>query len=97
MEILTGGRDRELEPGELLDIGEGGARFHLAVPLPMGTHVILDVHLPTGSKQMTTMRFAGIVTRTQEKPPYEVAVKFHRKGPILRDEPGGSSKKHETA
>ena len=85
MEILTGGRDRGLERGEVVDVGVGGARLHLSQPLPVGTRVMLDICFPT-SGAATTVRFEGTVTRAQEQPRYEIVVRFRRSGVILRNE-----------
>lgn len=87
MEILTGGRDRGLNRGEVVDVGVGGARLHLSQPLPVGTRVMLDICFPT-SGAATTVRFEGTVTRAQEQPRYEIVVRFHRSGMILRSELG---------
>ena len=85
MEILTGGRDRGLERGEVVDVGVGGARLHLSQPLPVGTRVMLDIWFPT-SGAATTVPFEGTVTRAQEQPRYEIVVRFRRSGVILRNE-----------
>jgi len=87
VEILTGGRDRGLERGELVDVGEGGARLHLSQPLPVGTRVRLHICFPT-SGAATTVRFEGAVTRAHDQPRYEIVVRFHRSGVILRNERG---------
>jgi hypothetical protein len=77
---------RDLGRGTLNDIGERGARIHFSAPLAVKNRICLDIHFcsdPAG--QMTTMRFWGIVERTSQEPPYEVAVRFVSRGLFLRD------------
>ena len=85
LKVLSRGKRHEAERGEVVDVGVGGARLHLSQPLPVGTRVMLDICFPTGGAA-TTVRFEGTVTRAQEQPRYEIVVRFHRSGRILRSE-----------
>jgi len=87
LKVLGRGKRHEAERGELLDVGEGGARLHLSQPLPVGTRVMLDICFPT-SGAATTVRFEGTVTRAHEQPRYEIVVRFRGNGAILRNELG---------
>ena len=84
VEVLCRARGSQPERGELLDIGVGGARFTLPRPLAVGTRVFLDVHFSHPPEGVTTIRFKGIVTRSQEEWPHEMAVRFQSGGRFLR-------------
>ena len=90
LKVLSRGKRHEAERGEVVDVGVGGARLHLSQPLPVGTRVMLDICFPT-SGAATTVRFEGTVTRAHEQPRYEIVVRFHRSGMILRNELGALS------
>ena len=87
LKVLSRGQRHEAVCGEVIDVGVGGARLHLSQPLAVGTRVKLDICFPT-SGAATTVRFEGTVTRAQEQPRYEIVVRFHRNGMILRNELG---------
>jgi len=84
VQVLSRGRGGQPERGELLDVGLGGARFTLRRPLAAGTRVFLDVHFSNPPEGVTTIRFKGIVTRSQQEPPHEIAVRFQSGGRFLR-------------
>jgi hypothetical protein len=84
VEILSKGRGGQPERGELLDIGRGGARLTLPRLLALGTRVSLDVNFPNPPEGMTTVRFKGIVTRSLQGSPHEIAVRFRSGGRFLR-------------
>ncbi len=69
-----------IEFGQLCDIGERGARFHLDRPLNANTRVNLLVHFRDPYEQVVTLGFDAVVTRAEQTPPYEIAVRF-RSGP----------------
>jgi c-di-GMP-binding flagellar brake protein YcgR len=78
---LSNGPDHQTEMrGVLYDIGVGGARIALDQPLVPGTRLVLLVHFQTPDKQVTTIRFEGIVQRLREEPRFEVAVGFRGTG-----------------
>jgi hypothetical protein len=87
VEVLSGETVVEIERGQLLDIGLGGARFELLRRLAPGTHVCLDLHPPAAPEAQARIRFKGVVTRSQEMPPHEIAVCFQGRGRLLRARP----------
>jgi hypothetical protein len=60
--------------GILIDIASNGARFVVAESLPAGSHVVLEVELPSPRRGSNRIRFEGTVLRSQLQ--YEVAVAF---------------------
>ena len=72
--------------GVLYDIGVDGARVALEQPVPPGTKLTLFVHFQAPQKQVTTIRFEGIVQRLDEKPRFEGAVTFQGVGRFLQSQ-----------
>jgi hypothetical protein len=72
--------------GQLRNIGTRGARFTLDRPLHVNTAAVLLVHFSDPYERATTIRFEGTVTRVGIRPPYEIALRFHRGAKIY---PGG--------
>jgi hypothetical protein len=83
--LRVGGRTTEGEQGHLCDIGTKGARFQFRRELSVGEILTLLVHFPDCDDGVTTVRFTGMVIRTQVGPPFEIAVRFRRGGRFLRD------------
>lgn len=73
-----------IEFGQLCDIGEQGARFHLERPLSVNTGVNLLVHFRDPSEQIITLGFDAVVTRASQTPPYEIAVRFRGEPMFIR-------------
>lgn len=76
------GKMQEVEAGYLRDIGAYGARFYANQPFKVGARVTLHVNFPSPRKGITTIRFEGVVTRSQ--PRQETAVEFDRPGKFLK-------------
>jgi len=68
--------------GILIDIASHGARFVSTESLPAGSHVVLEVELPSPRRGSNRIRFEGTVLRSQLQ--YEVAVAFPDSGRFLR-------------
>jgi len=83
--ITLGTRGRTAWSGHLQDIGTNGACFRLNRQLAVGQVLVLLVHFQDPDKGVTTVRFLGTVTRAQASPPFEIAVRFRRRGRFLRD------------
>jgi hypothetical protein len=60
----------------LYDIGVGGAKLELEQPLARGTKIAVLVHFRTPDKQITTVRFEGVVEHLKKEPRFEVDVDF---------------------
>ena len=71
--------------GRLCDMGDSGARFHLASPLTVGTRLGIDMHFMNRDNRITTMHFTGTVLRAQQQPPFETAVRFETGARFVRD------------
>jgi hypothetical protein len=56
----------------------------LEQPVPPGTKLTLFVHFQAPQKQVTTIRFEGIVQRLQEEPRFQIAVDFQGTGRFLQ-------------
>jgi len=78
------GRKASQERARLVDIGACGASLYSPVPLDVGSDVTLMIEFPDGGGAVRTVQFEGLVTRAQEKPLYEAAVVFRRRGRFLR-------------
>ena len=86
---LSNGANHETEvQGVLCDISVGGARLELEEPIVCGTRIILFVHFRAPDKQVTTVRFEGIVERLKEQPRFEVAMGFRGSGRFLQKQLG---------
>lgn len=72
--------------GVLYNIGVGGARLALDQPVPPGSKITLFVHFRAPEKQVTTIRFEGIVQRLQEEPRFGIAVSFQGTGRFLQNQ-----------
>lgn len=68
--------------GKLLDIASNGARVLIGESLEPGSHVVLDVELPSSRPGFNRVRFEGTVLRSQSQ--HEVAVTFQESGKFLR-------------
>ncbi len=84
LKISKRGSPTAFVPGQLLDIGMGGARIHVGRQLEAGSRVILHAHFRDTKQRVVTVRFEGVVQRADQQPLYEVAVQFRRNGQILR-------------
>jgi hypothetical protein len=84
---LSNGLNHETEiPGRLYDIGVGGAKLELDQPLVRGTKVAVLVHFQTPDKQVTTVRFEGVVEHLKKEPRFEVDVDFRGTGRYLQSQ-----------
>jgi len=84
---LSNGRNHETEiPGMLYDIGVGGAKLELEQPLARGTKIAVLVHFRSPDKQITTVRFEGIVEHLKKEPRFEVDVDFRGTGRYLQSQ-----------
>jgi hypothetical protein len=84
---LSNGPNRETEvPGVLYNIGVGGANLELEQPIVPGTKIILFVHFRAPDKQVTTIRFEGIVERLKKEPRVEIGVGFLGTGRFLQNQ-----------
>lgn len=92
VEVSNRRNDKIKVPGVLCDIGVGGARVVLERPLQPGTKLTLFVHFRTPEKEVTTMRFEGIVLSVQESPRFEIAVRFKGTGRYLQNQLSGICK-----
>jgi len=82
---LSNGRNHETEiPGVLYDIGVGGAKLELEQPLVKGTKIAVLVHFLAPDKQITTVRFEGIVEHLKKEPRFEIDVDFRGTGRYLQ-------------
>lgn len=70
--------------GKLVDIGSNGARFLTQEPLEVGSHVVMELDLPSPRRGFNRIRFEGTVMRSQLR--HEVAVVFAESGKFLRSE-----------
>jgi hypothetical protein len=68
--------------GKLLDIAASGARLLVGESIEAGSHVVLEVELPSPRRGFNTIRFEGTVLRSQSQ--HEVAVTFPDAGRFLR-------------
>jgi PilZ domain len=68
--------------GKLLDIASNGARLLVGESLEAGSHVVLDVELPSSRPGFNRIRFEGTVLRSESQ--HEVAVTFQESGKFLR-------------
>jgi hypothetical protein len=81
-------RTEEFEPqmpaikGKLLDIAASGARLLVGESIQAGSHVVLEVELPSPRRGLNRIRFEGTVLRSQSQ--HEVAVIFPDAGKFLR-------------
>ena len=84
---VSNGPNNEVQvQGVLYDIGVDGARVALEQPVPLGTKLTLFVHFQASQKQVTTIRFEGIVQRLDEKARFEGAVTFQGAGRFQQSE-----------
>ena len=77
-------RSTETEQGYLCDISTKGARFQFRRELSVGEVLTLWVHFPDHDN-VTTIRFMGMVIRTQVGWAFEIAVRFRHRGRFLRE------------
>jgi len=70
--------------GKLLDIASNGARLLIGESLEAGSHVVLEVELPSSRPGFNRVRFEGTVLRSQSQ--HEVAVTFQESGKFLRSD-----------
>jgi|SRR5215472_6769866 len=68
--------------GKLLDIASSGARLLVGESIETGSHVVLDIELPSSRPGFNRIRFEGTVLRSQSQ--HEVAVTFQESGKFLR-------------
>jgi PilZ domain len=68
--------------GKLVDIASNGARLLIGESLEVGSHVVLEVELPSPRRGLNRIRFEGTVLRSQSQ--HEVAVTFPESGRFLR-------------
>src|SRR5205814_1324724 len=85
LEMRLPGRPRLQQKGILLDIGEGGASVSLEKPVPVGTRVVLTLHLACEERKIAaTMRFEATVLRSGEALLNHTAIRFRNRGRFLR-------------
>lgn len=85
--VLTPGRGRKrtLGRGWLCDISDKGARFRLDHPMQAGNRISLDVHFSNPNRQVTTIRFQGLVKRVSQEDSHEVAITFLKGTSFIRN------------
>lgn len=92
--VLTPGRGkkRTLGRGWLCDISDKGARFRLDHPMQAGNRISLDVHFSNPNRQVTTIRFQGLVKRVSQVDSCEVAITFLKGTSFIRNGHGSFQK-----
>jgi len=86
--LSNGANHETVVQGVLRDISVGGAKLELEQPILRGTKIVLFVHFRGPDKQVTTVRFEGIVERLKEQPRFEVAMGFRGSGRFLQEQLG---------
>ncbi len=84
VQVSNGQNHRVKVQGVLYDIGVDGARVALEQPVPPGTKITLFTHFQSPEKQVTTIRFEGVVQRLREEPRFQIEVDFQGTGRFLQ-------------
>ncbi len=85
--VLTPGRGKKetIGRGWLCDISDKGARFRADHALQVGKRISLDVHFSNPNRQVTTIRFQGLVKRVCQEDALEAAIVFQKGTSFIRN------------